>query len=270
MHREQDNASAGAEPSSYNFECSKTTLANLTDPASYQDCETLPARVVGVLRSPRALFAALIDRPRWADVMLASFVVTAACGAAFMATTVGEQALVDQWERTALAFGQEVGDEQYSELVALSEHGAFYAVMNALIRGPLLSCAVAAVIFGVFTGIRGAPGVRYTHVLAVAAHAGVVLALAQLVAAPFNYLRETLASPTTLGQLLPLFDEVSPAARFLGAIDLFVVWWVVVLAIGVSLLYRRSTRATASAFMGVYVGFAALLAISMAVAGGAL
>jgi hypothetical protein len=63
---------------------------------------------------------------------------------------------------------------------------------------------------------------------------------------------------------------VSPAARFLGALDLFVVWWVIVLAIGVAVLYRRPARSTASALMGVYVGFAALLAISMAVAGGTL
>lgn len=248
----------------------QNTLANLTDPASYQESETLPARVVGVLRSPRALFAALVERPRWADIMLTSFLVTAASGAAFMGTSVGQQALVDQWERTALAFGREVPDERYAELVAWSEHGPMYAVVNALARGPVLSCAVAGIILGVFGRRRDARGVRYAHVLAVVAHAGVILALGQLVAVPFNYSRETLANPATLGQLLPIFDEVSPAARFLGAIDLFVVWWVIVLALGISLLYRRSARATASAFIGIYLGFAALLAISMAVAGGAL
>jgi hypothetical protein len=216
-------------------------------------------------------------------MMLTTFVVTAACGVALMVTSVGQQALVDQWERTALAFGREVPDERYAELVALSDFGAVYAMIRALATGPVLSCVVAGMVFGVFGRFRAVPAagpasrpdadasrVRYAHVLAVATHAGVILALRQLVAAPFQYARETLASPTTLGQLFPIFDEVSPAARFLGAIDLFVVWWAIVLAIGVSLLYRRSARATASVFLGVYLGFAALLAISMAVAGGAL
>jgi hypothetical protein len=201
--------------------------------------------------------------------MLLSFLVTAACGVTLMETEVGQQALVDQWERTALAFGREIHDEAYAELVATSEYSAVYAVISALAGGPLLSCAVAAAIFGVF-GRRLPGGGTFTQVLAIVAHSGVILALRQLVAAPFNYTRETLASPTTLGQLFPMFDEASPAARFFGAIDVFVVLWVVVLAIGVAPLYRRSVRSTASAFVGVYVGFAALLAISMTVAGGTL
>jgi hypothetical protein len=200
--------------------------------------------------------------------MLTTFLVTAACGVAFAETSVGRQALVDQWERTALAFGRDVDDERYAGLVAMSEYGAVYAVVTALAGGPVLSCAVAGTAFAIFR--RGANDVRFAQVLAVAAHAGVVLALRPVVAAPLNYARETLVSPTTLGQLFPIFDEASPVARFLGAIDLFVVWWVIVLAIGMALLYRRSARATASAFVGVYVGLAALLAISMTIAGGTL
>ena len=211
-------------------------------------------------------------------MMLTTFLVTAVCGVAFMQTSVGRQALVDQWERTALAFGRDVDDERYAELVVMSEYGAVYALVAAFAGGPVLSCAVAGMAFVAFSRLGAArvgedakvPRVSYAQVLAVAVHAGVILALRPVVATPFNYARETLASPTTLGQLLPMFDEVSPAARFFGAIDLFVVWWVIVLAIGVALLYRRSARGTVSAFIGVYVGFAALLAISMAVAGGAL
>ncbi len=255
----------------------KNEVANRTEPESYQDLETLPARVVGAIRSPRALFTAVAERPYWAGMMLTTFLVTAVSGVAFMQTSVGRQALVDQWERTALAFGRNVDDERYAELVAMSEYGSAYALVAAFAGGPVLSCAVAAMAFVAFRRLGAArsaqavvPRVSYAQVLAVAVHAGVILALRPVVAAPFNYARETLASPTTLGQLLPMFDEVSPAARFFGAIDLFVVWWVIVLAIGVALLYRRSARGTVSAFIGVYVGFAALLAISMAVAGGAL
>ena len=44
-----------------------------------------------------------------------------------------------------------------------------------------------------------------------------------------------------------MLDEASPVARFLGVVDLFVVWWIVVLAIGMSVLYRRPTRSLALA-----------------------
>ena len=199
--------------------------------------------------------------------MVLTLAVTAGCGVAFMLTTVGRRALVDQWERTALAFGREVDDAQYAELVRISENGAAYAVASAVASGPLLTVAVAAIIFGTFTGVMREQA-RFTQVLAITAHAGVILALRQIVATPLSFSRETTASATTLTLLFPMLDEASAFARFFGAIDLFVVWWVVVLAIGVALLYRRSVRATALAFMGAYVGAAALLAAAMAVTGG--
>ena len=92
--------------------------------------------------------------------------------------------------------------------------------------------------------------------------------LRQVIATPVDYVRESIGSPTTLIQFFSMFDEASPVARFLGAIDLFVVWWIVVLAIGMSVLYRRSTRRLALVFTGAYVGLALLAALAMAVSGG--
>lgn len=240
---------------------------NRTEPQSYQEFDPLPARVIGVLRSPRALFRTLIARPRWADVMALSFAVSLACGVVFMVTDVGQQALADQLERTALAFGRKVDDAQYRRFQDVSENGARYAALQAVATGPLLAAGAAAVIFVVFTGL-GRGTARYQQVLAVTVHAGVILALRQVVATPINYTRETLASPATLTMFAPMLDEASPVARFLGAIDLFVIWWLVALALGVALLYDRQARATATAFVGAYLGFAALLAIAMIVSGG--
>ena len=240
---------------------------NRTEPESYQELEALPLRVMRVARSPRPVFARVIERPRWAAVMLLTLAVSAASSVAFMQTATGRQALVDKWERTSLAFGRDVSDNDYEALVAMSDHAAIYGILTALAGGPVLSFVVAGAIGGV-AKVAGWAGASYRQVLAVVAHAGVILMLRQLVAVPLNYTRETLAAPGTLAQLLPLFDEASPPARFLGAIDLFVIWWLIVLGIGVALLYRRSTRATVVAFMGAYVAFAALLAISMIVTGG--
>ena len=240
---------------------------NRTEPQSYQEFESLPARVVGVVRSPRALFRTVIARPRWADVMALSFAVSLACGVVFMLTGVGRQALADQLERTALAFGRQVDDAQYRRFQDVSQNGVRYAALQAVATGPILASGAAAIIFLVFT-MAGRGVARYQQVLAVTVHAGVILALRQVVATPINYTRETLASPATLTMFAPMLDEASPAARFFGAIDLFVIWWLVALALGVALLYDRNARATATAFVGAYLAFAALLAIAMIVSGG--
>ena len=52
------------------------------------------------------------------------------------------------------------------------------------------------------------------------AYAGVILALRQVIATPVDYVRESIASPTTLVQFFSMLDEASPVARFLGVIDL--------------------------------------------------
>lgn len=263
---------------------------------------SLPARVYGVIRRPRATFAAIVAcpersrgaAPAWAPVLIATTVITFMCSAGFLRTEIGRQALVDQWERTALAFGQTVDDAQYARMedrAASGSLGLGYAAVTALANGPALVFVLAALLCFVLnrtTGdsrgadpspldpARGAlsvsrragPRVSYTQVLAVVAYAGVILALRHVIATPIDYVRETIASPATLVQFFTMLNESSPVARFLGVIDLFVVWWIVVLAIGMSVVYQRSTRRLALVFAGTYVVVALLAALAMAVSGG--
>ena len=233
---------------------------------------SLAARVYGVIRRPRVTFSTMVQRPSWVPVLTATTAVTFLCGIAFLRTDVGQQALVDQWERTSIAFGQTVDDEAYAQMELTARSGGFevaYAAATALASGPALVFVVSALLF-VLLKRRDRPGSQpsFVQVLAVASYASVVLALRQIVATPIDYLREAIASPTTLVQFFSMLDEASPLARFLGIMDLFVLWWIVVLAIGVSVLYQRSTRSLALVFTGAYVVLALLAALAMAVSGG--
>lgn len=239
---------------------------NRTEPQSYQEFESLPARILGVLRAPKALFTSLMARPRGASALLAATAVMAACNIGFSLTEVGRQAFVDSWEATALAFGQEVDDARYAEIQALSRQGVAYGTVRALARGPLLALGVSALVY-VFGRTRGG-GVTFTQVFAVAAHAAVILAVRDLVAAPLHFARESLSNPVSAGLFFPMLDEASAAARFLGTLDLFVLWWAIALAIGASVLYRMRPRVAAAVFTGTYLGVVLLLALTMVLAGG--
>ena len=224
-------------------------------------------RLIGVIRRPRTTFRAAAAAPRWAGLVVALALATGASQAVWLATGVGQLALVDQWERTALAFGQDVDDDRYAQFHALSRNGPLYGVAAALVSGPVLTVAVATLIFWLFRG-RGGRTVSYSQVLAVMAHASVILAIRQIVAAPVSFARETTASATSLGVWFPSLDQASPLARFVGAIDVFVIWWVVLVAVGVAVLYERQARRVAAAFLGVYAGVALLLAATMTALGG--
>jgi hypothetical protein len=201
------------------------------------------------------------SHPRWASLLVALTVATAAAGALVSATEVGQLALVDQWERTALAFGQAVDDARYADLLSWSRLGPVVAAGNALLVGPGLALVVSLI---VFLWLRRRTPVSYSQVLAVVVHAGVILAVGRLVAAPLVYARETTASATTLGAWFPSLDEASPVARFLGAIDLFTVWWAVVLGIGIAVLSGRRPGTCAAWVLSIYVGIALIAAAVMA------
>jgi hypothetical protein len=223
---------------------------------------SVSARVLGILSRPRLTLQEVASHPRWAALLVALTLLTAAAGALVSATEVGQLALVDQWERTALAFGQTVDDAQYADLLAWSRLGPAVAAGNALLTGPGLALVVSLLVFVWLR--RRAATTSFSQVLAVVVHAGVVLAVGRLVAAPLVYARETTASATTVGAWFPSLDEASPIARFLGAIDLFTVWWAVVLGIGVAVLSGQRARTCAAWLVSAYVGIALVLAAVMA------
>ncbi len=97
---------------------------------------------------------------------------------------------------------------------------------------------------------------------------GVVSLAQQLFVYPLDYARGSLSSPTNLGVFLPFLDETTFPARLLGAIDLFLIWWLVNLAIGLGVLYKRRTGPIATGFLSVYLVIALIIAaIRTAVAG---
>jgi hypothetical protein len=193
--------------------------------------------------------------------------ITAVSQALLFQTEVGQIALVDQWERTALAFGQTVDDARYAELQAFSEQGPLYGVATAVASGPVLTLVLAGVVFLVFRP-RGDQTVSFTQVLAVIAHASVILAIREVVSVPVSFAREATGGATSLGLWFSSLDAASFAGRFIGALDLFVIWWVVLLATGVGILYGRQARRLAGAFLGVYAGLALLFAVTVTALGG--
>jgi Yip1 domain len=230
---------------------------------------SLTTRMLGVMYAPRATFESLAAAPRWGDVLVLTFLVTALSSALLFETETGRLALLDQWERTALAFGQPVGDSEYAALSRASDNGTVYAIASAFASGPLLAVALSGILFTLLQWLPGTrDGVRFQQVLAVVAHAGVILALRQVIAAPVVYARETLASPTTLNLFFASLDESSPLARFSGVLDLFVIWWIAVLAIGMSVVCRRPAPRLALSFMGAYLVMAGILTLAMALTGG--
>lgn len=218
-----------------------------------------------VLR-PRITFAELVRRPAWGETWTLILIVVFLCAAALLTSQVGQQALVDERVRVIETFGGGVSDAQYAALQANPPLWVYFSSGSRMLLTPVVTIIVAAACW-IAARTEGAPA-RFGQALSIVVHASVVLALGQLVATPTHFVRESLTSPLNLAAILPLMAEDSVQARFFGVIDLFAAWWLVLIAMGLSVLTGRPTRRYALLFATVYLGFAAVIAGVIAALGG--
>jgi len=228
----------------------------------------LAARVRGVLTSPGATYEQVAARPRALGVLALVVLVMAAGYLIFFSTEVGREALVDQEIRWVESFGGTVSDAQYARLEALAPAAPWFMAAAPVVLVPAGTLLVAAAAV-VLLGTRRARRDRWRPTFAVVAHSTVVLALQQAVGLPLDYARQTWSTPATLSSLLPMLDENSFAAHLVGSIGLFQFWWLVSLAVGLGVVYRRPAAPLAARFALVYVGAAVALAVAKALLAGA-
>jgi hypothetical protein len=229
---------------------------------------TLTQRIWGTIVHPRRAFVALLQGPTWMGTLLCCTALSAGAWAALYSTEIGRVALVDQLERTILAMGLPLTNTSYTDLQAVSHLGGRYAVARAVLLGPVLVAAIGTVLHVGAKFRRTGDPISLRQCLALATHAGVILTVRDLVAAPLSYMRETTASATTMGQVFPLLDETSTLARFLGSLDLFVLWWAALVGLGAALVWGRAVRRTVAGGLCLFVAGAGLVALGLGLAGG--
>ncbi len=112
---------------------------------------------------------------------------------------------------------------------------------------------IAVIYWAVFNIAMGGTA-SYKQVLAIATHSAVIRGLGVALGAPVQYPKGTMSStgPFNLGVLAPMLDEKSFLSQFLGFIDPFTVWGIIVVSIGLSVLYKRKSGSIATILFVLY------------------
>ena len=189
-------------------------------------------------------------------------------GGALLSTDVGKQALVDERVRAAEAFGGSVSDAEYAAMLVTPPWWVYLVSGSRTLLTPPVTVLSALVVLYV----ARADGVA-RDILAGAWRSRCMRqwcsSLGQVFATPQHYIRESLTTPLTLAAILPLIEEGSIAARFFGTIDVFALWWMGLLALGLSVLTGRRLGRYLWPLLALYVSLAVVLAAVLAVMGGA-
>lgn len=222
-------------------------------------------RVTGVLMHPRATMAEVVRHPVFLTTWVVVLLAVVVCGGLLLSTQVGQQALVDERVRVTEALGGRVDDAEYARLQAAPPVSIYLTSGGRMLVTPPVTLLVAA---GLLVLAR-MDGVSLTYVtaLAIVVHATVVLALQQIVATPLHYISESLTSPTNVAGLMRVFDEGTLPARLFGAIDVFGLWWMWLLSLGLAAAAGKPARRYLWRLLAVYVFVAAIVAAVFAVLG---
>jgi hypothetical protein len=223
-------------------------------------------RLAGTIGRPRATLAEVSSAPAWASSWSAILLVWTICGGWLLSTDVGRQAVVDERVRVIETFGLEVTDAQYAALQVRPPWWVYFISGGRTLLTPPVTLIAAIAVWVVARWERATTSL--SQALAIVVHASVALLVGQLMATPIHYVRESLTSPMNLAAILPLMQEGTGPTRFFGTIDLFALWWMFLIALGLAILTGKRPGRYLLPMVGMYGAFAAVVAVVIAVRGG--
>jgi hypothetical protein len=234
-------------------------MSSHPEASSPVDQPGLIGRAAGVVTAPRATYEHVVAEPRWLGILAVSVVIVAVLSAALVGTDFAQRELIEQQQASMEAFGFDATpemEEQFAQQLAIAP---YMTLGSTLVGIPIVCLILAGVLYGVGSGFLGAQA-TFRQMLAVVSHAGVIFALQQLFVVPLNYARESIQPPTTLAAFTPMLDDETFVYRLLSGVDLFYLWWLMALSIGLAVLWRRETRPIATTLFVVYAGVAVVFA----------
>src|SRR5262245_6949432 len=212
------------------------------------------ARIIGVLVSPKETFAAIAARPKWIGILAVTLTVGAVCQYIILSSPGMHDAMVDQALRNP-----NVTEEQAERIISVLP----YFISGAtLLLGAVFTAIFAGILMLIFSTLMGGSA-TFKQVYSVVAHSGVVSTLQGIVTAALLLAGAKPAGTSPPGANLaifvPMLDEMSFVTRFLGTIDLILVWWLITMSIGLGVLYRRRIGRIATTLLAIYLVIALIV-----------
>jgi hypothetical protein len=224
--------------------------------------EGVLARAIGIITSPRRTFEIVVRNPRPAAILFLCVTVIALVTSVPQFTERGRQAALDMQVQQVEKFtGQPVSDEQYARMQTGMKYGAYFAPIGIFVFTPVVVMVFAGIYYVIFNALLGGTA-TFKQVTSIVSHSMVISTLGAAIGAPVMYIKGTMSSmgPFSLAALVPMLEEKSFLVQFLGFIDPFRVWGIIVTAIGLGVLYKRKSGNIAIALLIVYAIIASCVA----------
>jgi hypothetical protein len=209
-------------------------------------------RLIGVFVSPEPTMQDIAARPTWVVPLIILMLVGALSGY-FLKDTILQTQLQGMEKRNMTA-------EQIEQARPVMEKMMTYtAPLAPLITTPIFYVIIAGVLMLVGNLILGGE-TRFPTIFSVTCWSGMISVLSSLINVPVMVNRQVMESATSVASLFPAEESPSFFHNLLGQIDLFWIWWVVVLGFGIAAAYKFSTRKAMTTVFILWAIFAVVAA----------
>ncbi len=204
--------------------------------------------LLNVFLEPRDVFTSLSKRNDWKDALL-PIIISVMVGVVSM-LALGELLIEVQVEQTEkyIMESSQIPDDQKEEILSESLSSikdpssamvaVGYATSALATPARILLIALMVMLIGnFFFGGKSS----YSNILVMTAYTYMIAVLEALVKVPLMISKWSMDIHTGLG-LLGLGEKGSFLYNFMSGMDLFAFWRVIVLAVGMSVLYRREVK----------------------------
>lgn len=216
-------------------------------------------RIVGTFLSPGATFEGVRASSSWADWVVPW--VLSAILATVVAQRVAPIAMREgiEQQRERIQENTSLSEEQKKEAldrIEKAESRMSTVSQSILIVTPLMSLAMLALMSGIYMGIAnflfGGTG-TYLKVMAAAAYSGLITSLGGLIVFLLVVMRNT--AKVSMGPALFFSPDMEHtwAYRLAAGIDLFIIWYLVVVSIGVGVVSGVAPKKVGSVVFAVYL-----------------
>lgn len=207
-------------------------------------------RIIGIFTAPRAAMEDIVARPTW----LVPFIILAvfAMGSAYLLMDVGMQAAIEQMQNNPKMTQEQI------DMATKAMEGRMASPLRYLgVAVPPIGILVVWVIIAgvfMFSGnvVMGGEA-KFKTIFAVLAWSGLIGALSTLVNTPIMLSKQSIEASTSLSVLLSPDAKNTFLYKLLGHFEIFTIWEVVVMSIGLAVAYKFSTGKAAGIVIAWWV-----------------
>lgn len=199
-------------------------------------------RIIGIFTAPRATMEDIAANPTWI-VPLIIVVLAAGIAGFFLKDVIVQNTITQMTEKNP-----NIPAEQ---LEAAGKWTRLSSYIMPVIFTPLFYVVLAAIFLFVGNTILGGEA-KFKTVFSMTCWAGLITLVGSAVNIPVMISRGVMESAASLASLMSPEDNKTILYYLLSQIDLFTIWWLVVLGFGMAAVYRFSTKKGMTAVFGLW------------------